>query len=153
MAFRCPGAEPAATVRLEGYRLAFRGNGGGVGGATIIPESGSHGGGVLWRISEQNEKALNRYEGWPYLYGKEPVSVTGQDGRTVEAMAYTMNPPYRNNPALPSRSYLEGILHGCAQNGIELSPVMEAVKETRKELQERYATPKRRHRPEKGPER
>ena len=38
MAFRCPDAEVVDTVRLEGYRLAFRTNGGGNGVATILPK-------------------------------------------------------------------------------------------------------------------
>lgn len=40
MAFRCPDAQVVDTVRLEGYRLAFRMNGGGHGVATILPEAG-----------------------------------------------------------------------------------------------------------------
>ena len=41
MAFRCPDAQVVDTVRLEGYRLAFRMNGGGHGVATILPEPDS----------------------------------------------------------------------------------------------------------------
>ncbi len=42
-------------------------------------------------------------------------------------MAYTMNSPYKDVPALPSKSYLEGILNGCRQNGIETASILEAV--------------------------
>lgn len=56
MAFRCPDAEVVESVRLEGYRLAFRTNGGGNGVATILPEEGSYVDGVLWRISERDEQ-------------------------------------------------------------------------------------------------
>ena len=80
MAFRCPDAEVVESVRLEGYRLAFRTNGGGNGVATILPEEGSYVDGVLWRISERDEQHLDHYEGFPFLYGKEPVTVTNQDG-------------------------------------------------------------------------
>lgn len=80
MAFRCPDAEVVEPVRLEGYRLAFRTNGGGNGVATILPEQDSYVDGVLWRISERDEQHLDHYEGFPYLYGKEPVVVTNQDG-------------------------------------------------------------------------
>lgn len=68
MAFRCPDAQVVDTVRLEGYRLAFRMNGGGHGVATILPEAGSFVDGVLWRISEQDEQSLDHYEGFPRLY-------------------------------------------------------------------------------------
>lgn len=111
MAFRCPDAEVVESVRLEGYRLAFRTNGGGNGVATILPEEGSYVDGVLWRISERDEQHLDHYEGFPFLYGKEPVTVTNQDGVRREIMAYTMNSPYKDKPAMPSVSYLEGILN------------------------------------------
>ena len=45
MAFRCPDAEVVESVRLEGYRLAFRTNGGGNGVATILPEE------AMWTAS------------------------------------------------------------------------------------------------------
>ena len=41
MAFRCPDAQALETVRLEGYRLAFRSNGGNRGVATILPDPDS----------------------------------------------------------------------------------------------------------------
>ena len=59
MAFRCPDAEVIESVQVEGYRLAFRG--GGV--ATILPEEGSRVEGVLWRVSADDERSLDRYEG------------------------------------------------------------------------------------------
>lgn len=127
MAYRCPDAQVVGTVRLEGYRLAFCGNGGGRGVATILPDEGSYVEGVLWRISARDERNLDCYEGFPHLYGKEKVGVKGQNGRSREVMAYTMNAPYKDHPAIPSRIYLEGILHGCMQNNIPVGPVLAAI--------------------------
>lgn len=153
MAFRCPDAQVVDTIRLEGYRLAFRENGGGAGVATILPEEGSHVDGVLWRISERDEQHLDHYEGFPFLYGKEPVTVTEQDGVRREVMAYTMNSPYKDVPALPSQPYLSGILHGCRQNGIEIASVLEAVWLTQKELPEKTVPHKKQRRQKNGEER
>ena len=153
MAFRCPDAQVVDTVRLEGYRLAFRMNGGGHGVATILPEPGSFVDGVLWRISERDEQSLDLYEGFPRLYGKEPVTVVDPDGLKREVMAYTMNSPYKDVPALPSKSYLEGILNGCRQNGIEIAPVLEAVWLTQKELPKKAVPQKKHHRRKSGEER
>ena len=65
MAFRCPDAEVVESVRLEGYRLAFRTNGGGNGVATILPEEGSYVDGVLCflfgRYSEWMQTKWDRY--------------------------------------------------------------------------------------------
>lgn len=133
MEFRCPDAEAVDTVRLEGYRLTFRMNGGRRGVAAVLPEEGSHADGVLWKISGRDEERLDHYEGYPVLYGKEAVTVTGKDGTIYEVMIYTMNSPYRDTPALPSQSYLESILQGCVQNGIDVIPVMEALRRIRQE--------------------
>ena len=70
---------------------------------------------------------MDRYEGFPLLYGKETVSVRASDGKQIPVMAYTMNAPYRNTPALPSWEYLNGIVIGCRQHGIDPWPVLEAV--------------------------
>ena len=151
MEFRCPHAEVVDTVRLEGYRLAFRGGNSSNGVATILPENGSHVDGVLWRISEQDEKSLDYYEGWPRFYGKEPLRVTRSNGRSVEAMAYTMNAPYKDSPAIPSQSYLLGILFGCLQNHIDNGSVFDAVQRTRQEVEQvkAHERPKKKSR-EKG---
>lgn len=153
MAFRCPDAEVVDTVRLEGYRLAFRTNGGGNGVATILPEADSFVDGVLWRISERDEQHLDHYEGFPFLYGKEPVTVTDQDGVRREIMAYTMNSPYKEVPAMPSKAYLEGILNGCRQNGIETASILEAVWLTQRELPEKTVPHKQHCRYKSGGER
>ncbi len=126
MAFRCPDAEVLETVRLEGYRLAFRSNGGNRGVATILPDPDSHVDGVLWEISPEDERNLNFYEGFPRLYGKRTLTVVNRLGKEVEAMAYVMNAPYKDRPAVPSASYLRGILRGCQQNGIDTRPVLAA---------------------------
>ena len=150
MAFRCPDAQVVDTVRLEGYRLAFCGEENGV--ATILPEEGSYVDGVLWRISERDEQHLDHYEGFPFLYGKEPVTVTNQDGVRREIMAYTMNSPYKDAPALPSQSYLSGILHGCRQNGIEIESVLDAVWRTQRDTHHKVI-PRKKPRQKNGEER
>lgn len=152
MAFRCPDAQVVDTVRLEGYRLAFRMNGGGHGVATILPEPGSFVDGVLWRISERDEQSLDLYEGFPRLYGKESVTVVDPDGLKREVMAYTMNSPYKDVPALPSKSYLEGILNGCRQNGIETASILEAVWLTQRDTHHKVI-PRKKPRRKNGEER
>lgn len=126
MNFRCPDAEVLETARLEGYRLAFRSNGGRRGVATILPDPDSHVDGVLWEISATDERNLNHYEGFPRLYGKQTLTVENQLGKELTAMAYVMNAPYKDRSAVPSASYLRGILRGCQQNGVDTRPVLAA---------------------------
>ncbi len=133
MARRCPDAEVVGPVRLNGYRLAFAGSPHN-GVATILPAANSHVYGVLWKISAQDEKSLDRYEGFPRLYGKETVTVKDEAGREHQVMAYTMNAPYRDCPAVPDASYLYGIVAGCRQNRISPLPVYKAFERVSKEV-------------------
>lgn len=130
MNFRCPDAQVVEAVRLEGYCLAFRSNGGGQGVATILPNQDSHVDGVLWEISSTDERNLNLYEGFPRLYGKRTFTVANQLGKEVAAMAYVMNEPYKEAPVVPSPGYLNGILRGCRQNGIDPGPILAAARDT-----------------------
>ena len=147
-----PGRQVVDTVRLEGYRLAFRENGGGIGVATVLPEPDSFVDGVLWRISERDERRLDHYEGFPYLYGKAPVTVTGRNGQKLEVMVYSMNSPYKETPAMPSKAYLEGILNGCRQNGIEIESVLDAVWRTQRDTHHKVI-PRKKPRQKNGEER
>ena len=55
MARRCPDAEVAGTSQVRGYELLFRGV------ATIEPRKEASVPVLLWKISPQDEKALDRY--------------------------------------------------------------------------------------------
>ena len=143
MEFRCPDAEAVGTVCLEGYRLAFRSNGTGRGVATILPDETGRVEGVLWKISADDERHLDLYEGYPSLYGKETVEVKGRDGTLLPVMAYTMTERFRGNPARPSTGYLHGILTGCAEHGIEMDSVLDAVREAVRESADRELFQKR----------
>ena len=151
MAYRCPKAEVIGVVRLEGYRLAFAG-GRDYGVATILPETGSHVDGVLWEIGKTDERKLDVYEGFPRLYGKESIAVKDKEGREHPVMVYTMNAPYRDDRALPNDTYLNGIVIGCRQNGIDTGHVLAAFERTMDEIEsQREARSKQRAR--KGPRR
>ena len=95
--------------------------------------------GVLWRITGACEKSLNRYEGYPYLYGKKTIHVRAEDGTAYQCMVYVLNAPHKDYPARPSDFYLHGIIEGCKQNGIPTEPIMDAVCQTEKEVKARNA--------------
>lgn len=104
MARRCPDAEPVGRVRLDGYRLAFRRTGGGY--LTILPDKGNHVDGLLWKVSAQDEQALNHYEGFPHFYARRTVDVQGK-GVGHQAMVYVMNAPYKDRARTPKPLLLE----------------------------------------------
>lgn len=146
---RCPNAKPLGKVRLDHYRLTFRGGGNRCGVATVLPDIGSHVTGILWEITAGDERNLDIYEGFPGLYGKKTVTIKAENKKRMEAMLYEMNPPYRNVPAIPAGGYLRTIIRGCDQNRIDPSPVLCAVLQTYRECTEL----KRQEKKKRGPER
>lgn len=146
MEMRCPQAEVVASVQLPGYELSFCGPGNGV--ATIKPRMDSMVAGVLWRITAECERNLDYYEGFPHLYGKELLCVEDRAGNQYNVMAYTMNPPYCHQQAVPSHAYLQGILDGCRQNRIAQKPVLQAYNRAKMEMAiQKKTEAKNQHRP------
>ena len=132
MEYRCPAAVPVGAVHLDDFRLAFRGAGLSA-VATIVPEAGSHVDGVLWSITSDCEKSLDRYEGYPNFYGKQAVCVADAAGNKHTVMAYVMNAPYCERCGIPSRTYADGILEGATQNGIDTKSIRSAMSDAAKE--------------------
>lgn len=100
MKHRCPGAVPLASAKLENYRLVERTF------ADIEKAEGEVVYGALWACSKDNIVALDRYEGYPSMYGKHMVEVklcSGYrshligtfgvpDGKCLKALTYEMTP-------------------------------------------------------------
>lgn len=126
MALRCPDAAVVGMARLEDYELVFRG-GPGCGVATVEPRAGSSVPVLLWEISAQDEKNLDRYEGWPLFYGKQTLGFEAE-GRTFPAMAYVMTPG--REAAQPSEGYYQTILEGYADNGLDPAVLERALART-----------------------
>jgi hypothetical protein len=93
-----------------------------------LPDKGNHVDGLLWKVSAQDEQALNHYEGFPHFYARRTVDVQGK-GVGYQAMVYVMNAPYKDEPERPSRYYWNTVLEGCRQNGIPMQPMLEAWRE------------------------
>ena len=143
MKYRCPDAKPAAVTKIPNYRLLFR-----RGFLTIEPQQGSSVPVVVWKISDRDEKNLDRYEGYPKFYRKEifPILLNGYKDmdayragkRSVqekvgEAMVYIMNDGF---PAQqPSSSYLDTVKRGYAAFNIDINYLMNALVDTREEEQ------------------
>jgi gamma-glutamylcyclotransferase (GGCT)/AIG2-like uncharacterized protein YtfP len=126
MAYRCPTAKVLGSAKLTGYRLLFRG-GNGSAVATIEKQKGESVPVLLWRIMPNDEKALDRYEGYPHLYRKETVKVRFK-GQWVPAMVYIMN---EGRPlGAPGRYYYEVIRQGYIDAGFDISFLNKAVRDS-----------------------
>ena len=91
MEYRCPDASVVGPVVLEGWELLFRRGG----FATIAPKEGETVQGLLWSITPECERSLDRYEGYPRFYDKKMVTVRDSEGRSLSVMAYIMDDRFR----------------------------------------------------------
>ena len=126
MEVRCPKAKPIEPVTLKNYSLTFNGKRNGWGVANIRRKNGTDVQGLLWDITSECEKSLDRYEGYPVLYEKKNVTVIRKDGSKVKAMVYVMT---KGHEALaqPTDGYFDGILQGFMQNGMDTAKLFEAL--------------------------
>ena len=129
MRWRCPGARIIGTSELQDYRLLFKGSKTGS-YLTVEPEKGCTVPVVVWEVTDQDELALDRYEGYPRHYTKEQVSVRTTDGAAVSVMAYIMAEPMCRQPALPSPYYYRAIQQGFEANGLPVESLEEAWNRT-----------------------
>ena len=131
MKFRTPDAEIVGTAMLDGWRLLFR-------QYATIKKSGTYKTPVLvWKISEQDEKNLDRFEGYPKFYRKKnlTVAVTSLDGKflgDVTAMVYIMTENAvhlrKSNPT-PSVHYFSILNEGYKDFGFDKNFLMAALLE------------------------
>lgn len=123
MKTRCPDAVPVGSCVVNDYELVFRGV------ATIEPKPGASVQCGIWKISTDDERSLDRYEGYPRLYVKQDFRVTVK-GKTVRAMAYVMVDGIRRLSP-PSTGYLLTIAEGYDDFGLDDKPL--SIAATRRE--------------------
>lgn len=122
MKYRCPKAKIIGSYILEGYKLEFRGV------ANIIPDKYSKVPIGLWEITEECEKALDIYEGYPKLYRKEYIELEINGVKEI-GMVYIMN--YKG-VAPPSEYYYNVIKKGYKDFGIDEKTLKRALEESKK---------------------
>ena len=128
MRHRCPAAEVVGKSTLHGWRLRFRG-GAHSAVATIEQNKDFSVPALVWRIQPDDELALDRYEGFPFLYRKEMLRVP-IDGKRVCAMVYIMNEaghPY----GLPSVGYYNTIFQGYQNARFDTEILRQAAEDSR----------------------
>tara|TARA_R100000655_G_scaffold77938_1_gene117307 strand:+ start:33480 stop:33935 length:456 start_codon:yes stop_codon:yes gene_type:complete len=120
---RCPKAKPMGKFSLPSHKLVFKGV------ADIEEQDGSEVHGVLWDITEDCEKALDRFEGYPYLYLKR-TSWRKINGYAEPVMFYVM----RNSKEyiMPSTPYLECIKEGYEDFDLNIECLKNALDFTKK---------------------
>lgn len=114
MKMRCPGATILGTAKLKGWELLFKGSK--TGSYLTIEENEKCFVPVaIWEVTPSDEKALDRYEGYPAFYYKKDIKLqckgirTGKR-RTITAFAYIM---HEERPiGIPSEFYMKTCFDG-----------------------------------------
>lgn len=112
MACRCPDAIMVSKGMLPFYRFAIDS----AGVATVIESSFDFVEGVIWLISENDIRNLDRYEGVAQnCYRKEYLTTVKKDkeGTFIEALVYISCRPEWNRPTGTASSYMSGILESA----------------------------------------
>ena len=97
MLHRCPDAVYVGIAEIPDYRLLFKGSQTGS-YLTIEPKKGRKVPVVVWKVSDDDEAALDAYEGYPRFYQKREMVVDvrnlidGEPIGRVRSFVYTMDP-------------------------------------------------------------
>ena len=117
MAQRAGSLAEERTARLDNYELNFdKIARGGTGTANIVPAEGKTVWGVLYRVTEQQLKSLDRFEGVPGHYRRSEVTVVGGDGKKVGAQVYLARKVRKG--LKPDRLYLQKIIQGAEEHSL-----------------------------------
>ena len=123
---RCPTARVIGASEIKDYELVFRGSRYSA-VATIEPCEGSNVPVLLWGIQQEDEKSLDRYEGYPNFYEKENMEIV-LNGSTVSAMVYVMTPGHELG--IPSKNYKTSIEEGYIDAGFDTDILQNTVDKT-----------------------
>lgn len=132
MKHRCPTAKVIGTSEIKDYELVFRGSYKSA-VATIEPCEGSIVPVLLWNIGPDDEKSLDRYEGYPNFYDKEDINIT-IGNQNVTAMVYLMTPGHKFGK--PSEYYLKAIEDGYIDAGFDTNILYDAVEKTINQIED-----------------
>ena len=125
MADRCPDAEIVGTAVIKGYRLKFKGSK--TGSYLTIEKAPGHEVPVgIWKVSKRDERALDRYEGYPSFYYKKMIRLECSDGFVHNCMIYIMH----ENRILerPSSDYVDTCMDGYYEFGFNPKYINDAIR-------------------------
>ena len=138
MRMRCPGARIIGTSVIEDYQLLFKGSKTGS-YLTIEPMEGAEVPVVIWEVTESDEKALDRYEGYPNFYYKKEMTLDIKGIRTGkvrrrDAFAYIMHE--ERELGIPSWYYVNTCLDGYRAFGFDEKYLFDAIRISRRDTHE-----------------
>lgn len=128
MRMRCPTARRIGTSELEGYELLFKGSKTGS-YLTVEKRPGSSVPVGVWEVSSSDEKALDRYEGFPNFYYKKELTLPIKGIRTGKirkrrVFVYIMHE--NRSIGIPSIPYMQTCIQGYDDFGFDRLVLIDA---------------------------
>ena len=138
MRMRCPEARIIGTSVIKDYQLLFKGSKTGS-YLTIEPMEGAEVPVVIWEVTETDEKALDRYEGYPNFYYKKEMTLDIKGIRTGkvrrrDAFVYIMHE--ERELGIPSWYYVNTCLDGYRAFGFDEKYLFDAIRISRRDTHE-----------------
>ena len=130
MQFRCPDARIVGTAEIPNYQLLFKGSKTGS-YLTIEPKQGCTVPAAVWSVSERDELALDRYEGYPHFYYKTELELSlAETGKKLTAFVYIMHEERRLG--IPTSAYVSTCKFGYTIFGFDFKYLDEAYEKSLK---------------------
>ena len=132
MQYRCPTAKAIGTAVLRDHHLLFRGSKTGA-YLTVEPKEGGKVPVAVFSVEPEDEKALDRYEGYPIFYYKKdlrlPVKpLDGKRSKKMDCFLYVM---HEDRPlGCPSLRYVDVCRRGYDAFGFSHKYLADAVGES-----------------------
>ena len=123
MAYRCPNAVSLGYAKLLEHKFRFAGP------ADVIKHPGSIVHGVLWDLTPECLKSLDRLEGFPHFYDREYRKVEHL-GEEIEAIVYFMQPGHSDSP--PSNGYYQCLREGYHAHEVPTKQLKRAARRSKK---------------------
>ena len=133
MRMRCPSARIIGTSEIPDYELLFKGSKTGS-YLTIEPKKGSRVPVAAWKVSIEDEQALDRYEGFPTFYYKQEMllpikGIRSGKIRRRNTFVYIMHED--RVLGVPSNFYMQTCLSGYKSFGFDPKFLYEAYDRSR----------------------
>jgi len=121
MRMRCPSARVIGTAEIKDYELLFKGSHTGA-YLTIEPKSGGSVPVAVWSVTDEDEAALDRYEGFPTFYYKKEMQlpikgIKSGKTRIRDCFVYIMHE--ERSIGIPSLAYVSVCLEGYISFGFD----------------------------------
>ena len=127
MRYRCPTARLVGTGVVKDHELQFKGRKDSA-HATIAPSEGSTVPVAVWELQPRDEKALDRYEGFPNYYFKQDIPVEMKNGETINGMVYIMD--LRQDFGIPSPGYVQTVSEGYHNCRLDTAVLKNAIRQS-----------------------